>query len=492
MRKLFWFIALLSNFTLFGQEWDVILDPYEVIETRALQASQTRDWGHVYLQAREFKGEGNGVYVFVADTGVDQDHPDLKGNIDSRYCKDFTGSASGWDDIHGHGTHCAGIIGAIDNNEGVIGIAPKIKIVAIKVLNDNGQGSYTNIITGIRYVADLQIPGNPKKIISMSLGGSSTTQAFEDAINYAISKGCFIVAAAGNSYGGPIGHPGKYKQVITVGSIGKTAQPSDFSSAGEEMDLAAPGEEIYSTHRNGSYARLNGTSMAAPQVTGIIAKLLSRYDIKTQKEMEEYLRKYASDLYDKGFDKRTGYGAPIATNYNEGPDGGDPNPDPDPDPEPDPIVSYKKRVVSIPVRSYYDNILFKSNTDGAYRYMSVGGIVVEYTTTKSSKTASEDINRLADNFFTRRGFILPQDQTDLDFTAAWAAYFFKLILKNEGYEINISEMWAAEGLSDDRTLVYYTKNYPVGSKVNEKQLVKIRNAKKMERRGQVATLGWSN
>ncbi|MBK7873933.1 MAG: S8 family serine peptidase [Saprospiraceae bacterium] len=308
-------------------------------------------------------------------------------------------------------------------------------------------------------------------------------------------KGVFVVAAAGNSYcnsQNTIGYPGKYAQVITVGSIGKSAQPSDFSSCGEQLDIAAPGEGVYSTHRNGSYAYLSGTSMATPQVTGIIAKILSRYDIKTQAEMEAYLRKHASDLYNKGFDTRTGYGAPIATNYNEGPDGEPGDPNPDPEPEPDPIISYKKRVVSIPIRAYYDNILFKSNTDGAYRYMSLGGIVVEYTTTKSSVLASEEINRLADSFFSRRGFILPQDQTDLDFTAAWAAYFFKLLLKQEGYEVNISEMWDAEGQSDDRTLVYYTKSYPVGSKVNQKQLVKIRNAKKMERRGQVATLGWDD
>lgn len=489
MRKLFLFIGMILAVSSWGQ--DVILEPYEVVEIRALAASQTRDWGHVYLQASEFKGEGKGVYVFVLDTGIDSDHPDLKGNIDIRYCKDFTRSASGFEDVHGHGTHCAGIIGAIDNNEGVIGIATNVKIVAVKVLNDQGSGSYTDIIAGIRYVADLQI--SEQKIISMSLGGSSTTPAFEDAINYAISKGVYIVAAAGNSYctvPNSIGYPGKYPQVITVGSIGKTAQPSDFSSCGEQLDIAAPGEGVYSTHKNGSYAYLSGTSMATPQVTGIIAKLLSRYKFTSQKEMEAYLGKYASDLYDKGWDKRTGYGAPIATNYSEGPDGELPD-DPNPDPNPEPPAVYKARTVSIPIRNYYDNILFKSTTDGAYRYMSVGGIVVEYKTTKSAELASQEINALADNFFTRRGFILPQDQCDIDFTAAWAAYFFRLLAKNSGYDVNISEMWAAEGLSDDRTLIYYTKDYPVGSKVLEKQFVKTRAAKKMQRRGEIATLNWN-
>lgn len=330
------------------EQFDVTLPPYFAIPVELRGFSQVVDWGHRYLRASEVYGKTKGekAIIFILDTAGVFDHPDLKDNALNELAKNFTDSPT-MTDIHGHGTHCAGIAAATDNSDGVIGVAPAAKLVPMKVLNDGGSASYTWIIDGVYHVADLKLPKgyeNHRKIISMSLGGPSGSPNMEKAIDYAISKGVFVIAAAGNSGykegQNTIGYPGRYEQVITVASIGKSGEPSGFSSNGAEVDLAAPGEGVYSTHKNNGYAYLSGTSMACPHVSGVAALVLSYFPhIKNQFELEAFLEDFAKDIYDKGEDDRTGAGVPDLPLYFEQTPEDPGNEDPgDEDPVPETVV----------------------------------------------------------------------------------------------------------------------------------------------------------
>jgi len=309
------------------KQYDVVIPPYkaELLDVNTL--SQIEDWGWTLLEPESFypRTMGEDSVVFILDTEDDFGHPDLVQNNLKELNRTFTGSPTKVS--HGHGIHCAGIATAANNSFGIIGIAPGAKNVAVKVLTDEGYGNWPDIISGIRYVADLETPY--AKIISMSLGGSSGYPDLESAINYAIEKGCFVVAAAGNrgykEGQNTVDYPGKYPQVITVASIGITQDPSTFSSAGEQVDFSAPGEGIYSTHKDGGYAKLWGTSMATPQVAGIVALFASYHKGMNQYEMMEFLKSKATDLWSPEFDVRTGWGVPVVSSYKE-----DPVPDPDP------------------------------------------------------------------------------------------------------------------------------------------------------------------
>lgn len=312
------------------QEWDVVLPPVDFKKMDFRSAGQVADWGHLFLKVGTIYDTTRGAETvnFILDTGIDEEHEDLKANVLKEYAKDFTGDGLG--DQHGHGTHCAGVVAAADNPVGVIGVAPGAYLVQCKVLNNNGAGAYAWIADAIRYVADLELKplyADKVKQISMSLGGPNANQDLRNAITYAINKGVIVYAAAGNSgYRedvNTIGYPGRWPEVITIASIGKDGDPSTFSSAGEEVDLAAPGESVLSTVPNG-YARMSGTSMATPHVCGIGALLVSAHPgvfkpghASNQVLMETFLKEFAKDLYGEGIDIRTGAGAPIMTGYLE-------------------------------------------------------------------------------------------------------------------------------------------------------------------------------
>jgi subtilisin family serine protease len=214
---------------------------------------------------------GEGVKVAVLDTGVDTDHPDLQEAIADS--KDFTGD--GIEDANGHGTHCAGIIGARLNSVGFVGVAPECQLLIGKVLNNNGQGSYDWISQGIDWAVEKEA-----HIISMSLGGPESADNLYKAIHGALTAGVYIVCAAGNEgslFQNSIGYPGRYGGVITVASHDENGNRSGFSSRGGEIDVMAPGSNIWSTYKDGGYAELSGTSMATPFVAGLAALIVSKH-----------------------------------------------------------------------------------------------------------------------------------------------------------------------------------------------------------------------
>lgn len=251
---------------------------------------------------------GSGVKVAVLDTGVDADHPDLKSAIVASH--DFTGD--GIEDHNGHGTHCAGIIGARMNDVGFVGVAPECDLMIGKVLNNAGQGNFDWIAAGVDWAVD-----GGADIISMSLGGPVSTHNLYQALHRALAEGRTILCAAGNEGSlalNNIGYPGRYGGVITVASHDMNGNRSGFSSRGGEIDVMAPGTNIWSTYRDGGYAELSGTSMATPFVAGLGALILSKHrqvptsstPVDNCEDMRAHLLRMAAH---PGYhDNNTGYG----------------------------------------------------------------------------------------------------------------------------------------------------------------------------------------
>lgn len=239
------------------------------------------------------------VDVAVIDTGIDLDHPDLNVYRD--------GGKNCWlpflkpDDLHGHGTHVAGTIGALDNSTGVVGMAPGARLWPVQVLSPLGTGSWSDVICGIDHVTE---HADEIDVVNMSLGGAGTDDgncgktnddAMHQAICASVAAGVTYAVAAANDHADAAKTvPASYDEVITVsaladadgkaGRLGRLACRSDqddtfadFSNYGADVDLIAPGVCIYSTFMGGGYSTLSGTSMASPHVAGGAALYVAKH-----------------------------------------------------------------------------------------------------------------------------------------------------------------------------------------------------------------------
>jgi subtilisin family serine protease len=256
--------------------------------------------------------EGEGVVCAVLDTGCDLSHDDLKNNLlQGKNCIEKNSSPI---DRAGHGTHVSSTIAASNNHCGMVGVAPRTKIVPVKVLNDNGNGSVGSIVEGLYWSAD----HSSVNFITMSLGSSGSHPEIEKAINYANQKGKIIFCAAGNS--GPntdIMYPAKYPNTIAIGAIDENLKRTSFSCSGESLDFLAPGHEIMGCTPNNSYSKMSGTSMSNPFAVGIASLLLS-YNLKAKKyklsnydDYKKVFRQFSRPLSDSRYGtakKYQGYG----------------------------------------------------------------------------------------------------------------------------------------------------------------------------------------
>jgi hypothetical protein len=223
--------------------------------------------------------KGAGIHVAVIDTGIDKDHPDLIANIAGGMNfvagkgKDKTADPEAWDDDHGHGSHCAGIVAADDNGFGVVGVAPDAWLYGVKILDNRGRGKESDFIAGLQWAVDGPDGnhGTPDdaEIVSISLRMSG--ESVGDACHAACAAGLLLVKSAGNNWGGGVTSPGDHPSVIAVSAIDQYDNIAEFSSVGPSVELAAPGVDIYSTYKNGGYTYMDGTSMACPHVSGTAA-----------------------------------------------------------------------------------------------------------------------------------------------------------------------------------------------------------------------------
>jgi hypothetical protein len=209
--------------------------------------------------------------AWVIDSGIDLDHPDL--NVDaSRGYNAFTSGRDGksLDDGNGHGTHVAGTIAAVDNNQGVIGVAAGATVIPVKVLDSRGSGSYSGVIAGVDHVG---ANGSNGDVANMSLGGP-TSQALDDAVLAASSNGVKFVLAAGNeSTDANNSSPARVNgsNIYTISAMDSNDNWASFSNYGNPpVDYAAPGVSVTSTWKGGGYNTISGTSMASPHAAGVL------------------------------------------------------------------------------------------------------------------------------------------------------------------------------------------------------------------------------
>ncbi|HKX83352.1 MAG TPA: S8 family serine peptidase [Pyrinomonadaceae bacterium] len=256
------------------------------------------------------------VVVAVLDTGVNYTHPDLHtnmwlrpdsvpeynddelGSIDDLHGFDADANAGDPMDDNGHGTHCAGIIGAEgDNDEGIAGINWKVQIMPLKFLGRGGFGSTKNAIEAINYAIDRKKAGVNVRVINASWGSTQYSKALEDAIRAAGDAGILFVAAAGNNStdnDSRAHYPSNYKlpNVISVAALDRTDSLATFSNYGAKtVHIAAPGRDIISTWLNNDYREASGTSMAAPQVSGVAALVLANEPRITVEKLRDRLLK---------------------------------------------------------------------------------------------------------------------------------------------------------------------------------------------------------
>jgi subtilisin family serine protease len=274
---------------------------------------------------------GKGMTAGVIDTGIDPDHPDLKGRV--RLFHDFTyqKKPEPYDD-QGHGTHVAGTI-AGGNTSGIgIGVAPETTLIIAKVFDSSGSGSSEILLAAMQWMADPD--GNPDTIddvpsvVNNSWGGSEE-EAPSDQSPYYLAVAAwrkldiFPVFAAGNEGNAPftISVPGAYPVSFAVGATDSTDRIANFSSVGPgqvvigddlqnfpKPDVSAPGVSVYSSIPGGKYGSKSGTSMATPHVTGAVVLTRQKFKGKKVEEIEKILRDSAKELGATGFDYSYGYG----------------------------------------------------------------------------------------------------------------------------------------------------------------------------------------
>jgi subtilisin len=309
---------------------------YVEVDGRVEALAQTVPWGIRRIEADLVRPDagGDGPAVAVLDTGVDDDHPDLPtpavGKCFVENCCGEATSHNGndcnyaWSDDNDHGTHATGTVAAIENNEGVLGVGTGLDIMAGKVLDGGGSGLISGVVDGIKWATD-----NGADVINMSFGTPTDFSAVENACQYAVDNNVVVVAAAGNPgncyncdcasgcQDCDVYYPAAYSTVIGVSAVGPDDGLARYSATGPEIGLAAPGGYVCdgaestsilstippesdgdetSTDDDPGYAYIDGTSMAAPHVTGVAARVKAETSLTDTDAIRTHLQDSAEDI----------------------------------------------------------------------------------------------------------------------------------------------------------------------------------------------------
>jgi len=236
-----------------------------------LSSAQVIPWGVSRVQAPKVWDvtEGNTVKVGIIDTGIDGKHPDLRGNVKGGV--NTYNSTSPFTDENGHGTHVAGTVAALNNSFGVVGVAPRVELYALKCFSPDGTATLTDIAQAIDWAIHHQV-----HVLNMSFGSREESQILHSAIKAALRAGIIMIASSGNA-SESLDYPARYPEVFAIGAIDQKDRVAKFSNYGRTLNYVAPGVDILSTWPVApGYNTLSGTSMASPHISGLCALLLSQ------------------------------------------------------------------------------------------------------------------------------------------------------------------------------------------------------------------------
>jgi subtilisin family serine protease len=287
-------------------DWDVeYVEPVQVFTTMAVQ-NNPPSWGLDRIDERSlpldgayaYTSNGSGVRAYIIDTGIRTSHSDFGGRATGGFTTINDGNST--NDCNGHGTHVAGTVGGT-----TYGVAKSVALVAVRVLDCSGSGTTTGVISGVDWVRqNAVLPA----VANMSLGGGASA-SLDQAVNNAINAGITFVVAAGNSSSNACNFsPARVAAAVTVGATDENDTRATFSNFGSCLDLFAPGVRIVSTWNssNTATATLSGTSMAAPHVTGAVARYLSANPSASPAAVSNWLASNATS----GVVRRAGGGSP--------------------------------------------------------------------------------------------------------------------------------------------------------------------------------------
>jgi len=257
---------------------------------------------------------GQGIIVAILDTGINADHPELKGRVlkGKNFCS--YRSSNNTEDDNGHGTHVAATVAGKN-----VGIAPRAEVLPVKVVDENGGGSWTDeILRGLDWVLEYRSSdGRKVSIVNMSLGGKDINEKEKkllgEAIKRLVDNNIAVIVASGNSGEEELYYPGAYNEVICVGAVDINRERAMFSTIGNQVDVCQVGVDVLSAWYKGGYSTLSGTSMATPIVSGIGALIACKHKLLFGEDIQEdylwkNLKMNTKDMGIAGVDKIFGAG----------------------------------------------------------------------------------------------------------------------------------------------------------------------------------------
>lgn len=277
----------------------------EIDPLRYLMA-QTEPYGVPMVQANQLvQSDLSARKVCVIDTGYNLGHPDLPGTGNGATGQANNGNVGNWNnDGNGHGTHVSGTIGALDNNDGVVGVYPGVAIHTVKIFDDSGNWTFaSDLINGIQQCANAGA-----NVVNMSLGGGSSSTTEANSMQNFVDQGVMLVAAAGNDGNSSLSYPASYDAVVSVAAVDSNESHASYSQYNSQVELAGPGSSVYSTYPTNTYATLSGTSMATPHVAGVAALVWSFFPQCSNEQIRAALQDTSKDKGATGRDNFYGFG----------------------------------------------------------------------------------------------------------------------------------------------------------------------------------------